>query len=97
MALIQVTPSLLRDKAKELRNLKSQHDDTMNKIKSMVNGINDQWKGEAMQAYVDKYNGMESTFKQFSEMLEKFALLMDSSANDLEQADQGAKNRINQV
>ena len=97
MALIQVTPDMLRSKARELRNLRGQHDDSMNQIRSLVNGINDQWKGEAQQAYVDKFNSMEGTFKQFTEMLENFALLMESSANTIEQADIDSKNRINQA
>ena len=97
MALIQVTPDMLRSKATELMKLKEQHDETMNRIRSLVNGINDQWKGEAQQAYVERFNGMESTFRQFSETLKNFSDLMTASANDLEQADQGARNRINNV
>ena len=97
MALIQVTPEMLRNKARELMKLKEQHDETMNKIRTLVNGINEQWKGEAQQAYVDRFNGMESTFKQFSESLKTFSDLMKTSADDLEQADQGARNRINNV
>ena len=97
MALIQVTPDMLRNKAQELMRLKEQHDETMNKIRTLVNGINEQWKGEAQQAYVDRFNGMESTFKQFSESLKTFSDLMKTSADDLEQADQGARNRINNV
>ena len=97
MALIQVTPDMLRGKADELSKLREEHEATMNQIKSLVNGINDQWKGEAQQAYVDKFNSMEGTFNQFKEMLESFANLMRSSANTIEQADIDSKNRINQA
>ena len=94
MALIQVTPELLRGKAGNLRSLKSQHDDTMRQIKTLVDGLVEQWKGDAQTAFVQKFNSMQPTFNQFSEMLENFAKLMDASANDLEQADLNAKNRI---
>jgi len=97
MALIQVTPDMLRSKANELMRLKEQHDETMNKIRTLVHGINDQWKGDAQQAYVNKFDSMEGTFKQFSESLKNFSDLMTASANELEQADQQARNRINNV
>ena len=56
MALIQVTPDLLTAKASELRNLKAEHDETMSKMKTLIYGLNDVWKGDAQDAYVAKYD-----------------------------------------
>ena len=36
MALIQVTPEVLNSKATEVRNLRSQHDDTMARLRSLI-------------------------------------------------------------
>ena len=87
MALIQVTPDLLSGKANELRSMKAVHDENMAKMKSLIMGLNEIWKGDAQDALVAKYQSMQSTFTSFSEMLETYAKLMDTAAKELENTD----------
>ena len=94
MALIQVTPDLLRGKVTELRNLRGEHDQTMQKMRTLITGLNEVWKGEAQDAYVAKYESMQPTFNNFSEMLEEYAKLMDTAANTIEQTDQSLKTTM---
>ena len=94
MALIQVSPELLTGKATELRALKAQHDEAMAKMRSLILGLNEIWKGEAQDALVAKYEGMQPTFNNFSEMLESYAKLMDVSAQQLQETDQNLKTVI---
>ena len=70
MAVIQVTPEVLTAKASEVRSMKSQHDDIISKLTTLVRSLNETWKGEAQSAFVSKYESMQSTFTSFSEMLE---------------------------
>ena len=56
MAIIQVTPELLQSKATEVRGLKSNHDETMQKLNNLVHALNEQWKGEAQDAFVAKFD-----------------------------------------
>lgn len=95
MALIQVTPDLLEAKATEVRNLRTEHDEVMTKLKTLVHALNEQWKGEAQDAFVAKFDSMESTFTNFSEMIEGYATLMDTSAKTLREADESLKSSIN--
>ena len=76
MALIQVTPDLLNSKANDLRTLKGQHDEAMSKMRTLIMGLNEVWKGDAQDAFVAKYESMQSTFNNFSQMLEDYAKLM---------------------
>lgn len=94
MALIQVTPELLEAKATEVRNLKSEHDDVMTRMTNLVHALDEIWKGEAQSAFVNKYDSMQSTFTNFSELLESYASLMDTSANTLREADESLKSAI---
>ncbi len=94
MALIQVSPDLLNAKATELRGLKAQHDEAMAKMRSLILGLNEIWKGEAQDALVAKYESMQPTFNSFSEMLESYAKLMDVSAQQLQETDQNLKTVI---
>ncbi|MBE6572791.1 MAG: WXG100 family type VII secretion target [Ruminococcaceae bacterium] len=88
MALIQVTPELLDSKANELRTLRSQHDEIMNKMSTLISSLSDVWKGDAQQAFVDKYDEMKGTFSNFSDLLEEYAKMMNTAAQKLYDADQ---------
>ncbi len=95
MAVIQVTPETLRSKASDVRNYRSQHDDTMGRLKNLIYALNEIWKGEAQNAFLSKYESMQSTFTNFSELLEGYAKLMDTAANELEATDQSLKSTMN--
>ena len=88
MALIQVTQDLLNGKANELRGYKDQHDDAMAKMRALIMGLNEVWKGDAQDAFLAKYEGMQSTFTNFSQMLEDYAKLMDTAAQRMQETDQ---------
>jgi WXG100 family type VII secretion target len=94
MATIQVTPELLQSKATEVRGLKSNHDDTMQRLTNLVRALNEQWKGAAQDAFVAKFESMQPQFKNFSEMLEGYATLMDTAARELLNTDQQLKGTM---
>ena len=95
MALIQVTPDLLNSKANELRGLKSQHDEAMSKMRTLIMGLNEIWKGDAQDAFVAKYESMQSTFTNFSQLLEEYAKLMNTAAQKLQETDTALQSTMN--
>lgn len=94
MALIQVTPDLLRQKANEVRQYRGEHEEVMNKFKTLMYALDEIWKGEAQAAIIQRYEAMQPTFQNFVTMLEDYAKLMDASANSLEEVDQQLKQQI---
>ena len=94
MAIIQVTPGFLSGKATDVRKLRTEHEQTMQQLTQLVNGLCDQWKGGAQDAFVAKYRSMDVTFKNFAEMLESYARLMDTAAVELQNTDQALKAMI---
>ena len=94
MALIQVTPETLESKASEVRKLRATHDDTIKRLRKLVLGLNENWKGEAQDAFVGKFESMQTTFNNFSEMLEGYAKLMDTAAKKLRTTDQELKSAV---
>lgn len=92
--VIQVTPEMLRGKAGEVRGYRSQHDDTMGKIKNLVYALNEIWKGQGQDAFLSQYENMQPVFTNFSELLETYAKLMDMAANDMEANDQAISSKI---
>lgn len=94
MALIQVTPETLRQKATDVRTYKGEHDEVIQKLRTLVSGLNEIWKGSAQDAFVAKFESMQSTFTNFSDMLEGYAKLMDTAATEMEGVDNQLKSTM---
>ena len=95
MPMILMTPELLEAKAAEVRSLRAEHDEVIAKMKTLVHSLNEQWKGEAQDAFLAKFDSMQPTFQNFSELLERQAQMMDNSAKTMRETDQALKNGIN--
>lgn len=94
MALIQVTPELLNEKANQLRQLRASHDEAMARMTSLINGLSDAWRGEAQTAYVERFQGMRGVIDSYSEMIEEYAAFMDKAANALAETDASLKSNM---
>jgi len=94
MSLIQVTPDMLRTKSGDVRRCRGEHDTNIQKLTQIVNSLNEVWRGGAQDAFVERFRSMEPTFREFSEMLEGYAKLMDTAARELEQTDQTLKSQM---
>ena len=91
---IQVTPELLRNEAKNVRNIKSDHDARMNNLFRIVRSLASGWKGKSQDAYVQNFEAMKPVFDKFSKMLEEYAALMDLSAAEMEAKDTELASKI---
>lgn len=94
LANIQITPELLQQKSSELRKLRGNHDSNMNSLTNLVRGVNEVWKGEAQNAFVSKFESMQVEFKKFSELLEMYAVLMDTAAQEFANTDSSLKSTM---
>lgn len=95
MATIQVTPEMLRNKATEVRTIKSNNDQIVANITTLVTNLNSQWKGTAQDAFSSRYNTFKSTtYVSFNEMMDGYASLMDEVASKLEQTDTTLKSTV---
>jgi len=94
MSLIQVTPDYLTGKASDVRLLRSEHEQTMQLMTRLVDSLGDIWKGDAQNAFLMKYRSMNVTFRNFSELLESYAMLMDTAAVRLQNTDHMLKTTM---
>lgn len=94
MAQIMVTPDLLNGKAEELRSIKSEHDEAMRKMRTLITGLNEIFKGDAQDALLAKYEGMQPTFTNFSQMIEDYARLLNTAASKFEETDSALRAEI---
>ena len=97
MALIQVTPDILRTQANTVRKYKSEQERNMVKIKNLVLSLRDSWKGEAQDAFVAKFLSMDYTYRRFYDVLEAYAKLMDTTADGFQNTDQNLRSIIQNI
>ena len=62
MANIKVDPDVLDQRAKDVRTYKSQHDEAISKLNSLVSSLDAEWVGTAKNNYVASYEQFKSTF-----------------------------------
>lgn len=94
-ANISISPELLRGKASDVRAIRGQHDEAMSKLDALILNLEEVYSSESQKAFVERYQGMKTTFTQFSELLEKYASDLDLAAKSFEDLDMGlaAQNR----
>jgi WXG100 family type VII secretion target len=97
MSLIQVTPEILKSQATTVRKYKTDQEQTMKRIRNLVLSLNDSWKGEAQDAFVAKFQSMDQTYRKLSQVLESYAKLMDTAANELQATDQNLRSIIRNI
>lgn len=97
MALIQITPETLRGQANTVVKYKNEQQLTMQRIRNIVLSLEDSWKGEAQKAFVVKFQSMDQSYQKLSEVLEAYAKLMESAANEMQNIDQSLKNMIQRI
>lgn len=87
MANIKVDPDVLDQKAKDIRSYKTQHDEAITKLNSLVSALDGEWVGTAKTNYVNSYNEFKSTFDRFSNQMEEMAKSLEKKAIEYRQAD----------
>lgn len=86
---IRVTPDSLRNNATTIRTYKSEYEQTINNITTLVNSLNGEFTGEAATAFMNNYESYKSTFTQFGELIETFAQKLDTTATTMAETDTG--------
>ena len=97
MPLIQITPENLHKQANSIRKYKTDQETCMGKLRRLIYSLDESWKGDAQDAFVAKFQSMESVYKKFSDVLEQYAKLMDKAADDFSREDQNAKSMIRNI
>ncbi len=84
---IRVDAETLHTRANELRTLRSNHDENITKVKTLVQGLTDVFEGQTATQYQNNLQEMQPTFTQFSELLEEMAKKLDTVATGFTETD----------
>lgn len=94
---IKIDAETMRSNAANLRNLRSTHDENITAIGTLIHSMcnTDVFTGEAANAYQNRYDSMQATFQNFSQMLEEFATDLDNVANNFTDTDTSLAGALN--
>ena len=97
MPLIQITPETLRVQAENIRKHNQDQEQTIKRLRNLVLSLCESWKGEAQDAFVAKFQSMDQTYRGLSEVLEGYAKLAITAADDFQNVDQNLKSMIQHI
>lgn len=95
--LIKYNPTLLRTRALELRKYAAEHDDAIDRVTNLVNGLPEIWEGKSEEKFVAAFQEMSGSFQQFGSVMESYAQELETRADQIEAAEQRIKNKVNAV
>lgn len=95
--LTQITPELLRAQAGEVRKYKTEQDQIMKQLRKLILSLNEDWKGEAQNAFVEKFNSMDYALKDLKRVIEEYACLMETAAREAEEKDRCFSSMIQNI
>lgn len=87
MATLSARPEELRTRANELEALRQQQLDIMKRLRILVMSLSDNWKGEAQEAFVQKFLSRNKDMNDLSGVLRQYITLAQQTADRAEAID----------
>lgn len=79
-----VTPAILKEKALDIRSIRSQHDYYVQKMNYLAEELQALWTNDIQTSFVEDLAGMQSALNDFSNLTDEYAALLDMAAQELE-------------
>jgi WXG100 family type VII secretion target len=85
---IRITPDVMDQRANEYRQRRSEVNDIISKMDSMLNQLMSEWEGDAARSYQDRWQGdLKPSFQRASELIEEIAVALNKTAGILRDTD----------
>lgn len=94
MTRLSVSPEQLRSSARELEQLRQQHLALMKELRILVMSLSDSWKGEAQEAFVNRFLAESKTMSQLDSTISGYISVVRKAADDAEATDRSLATRF---
>lgn len=88
--LISIDYAGAMEKVQKARGYKASHDEVIVNLKTLMSSLNDVWTGNRSTQLANEFASFETTFKNFSQLLEDYANKMEAWANGFKEYDDSA-------
>ena len=86
--IIKVSTEQLRNTANEFSGLGQQVSSLTSEMVSLVTGLSSGYEGEAAQAYINKFRGLEDVIQKINRMIQEHVTDLNDMAQRYDQAEQ---------
>lgn len=86
--IIKVSTEQLRNTANEFSGLGQQVSSLTSEMVSLVTGLSSGYEGEAAQAYISKFRGLEDDIQKINRMIQEHVTDLNDMAQRYDQAEQ---------
>ena len=97
MAVIKLTPELLREQAQKLSKYAEENDQVVQELNSIMNGPLASWEGPAQEAFRASYEAKRATFVSFTDALRQFAQEVINYADVMENEEENQRRRASEL
>ena len=87
MSQISVTPEELKQQAQVYIRSREQIEQAIQQVNQMNSTIAEEWKGQALQAYLEQYNELYQNVTKFEELLESINQQLNKYADTVAERD----------
>lgn len=97
MSSVNIKPEALRNRSQQIENLRQKDIESLTKIRALVLNLEEVWRGQAAEAYVNKYLSQQNNLNEFHNTLRDFVDLLNDAANKAESIDSELLGLVNKI
>lgn len=94
MALIEMRPEDLRNRASSLAAIGEEDQEIMRQIRVIVMSLEELWKGSAQEAFIANFLNAGAQMTDLANIIQSLAVLMQQAAQEAEEEDAALQNMI---
>ena len=94
MSNLSAAPDGLRDRAKQVQKLRAEEQEIMKRLRILILGLSDSWKGESYEAFRSRFLEQSSAIADVNRLFGEFADLLNRVADDAENMDLNLLSQI---
>ncbi len=97
MSVLDIRTEAIRSRAQEIENIRQSDIEILGKIRTLVLTLDEIWKGQAEEAFVNKYLSQQASIDEFYNTLLEFTTLLRNAANRADSIDNELLGIVNRI
>ena len=94
MPKIMLTPEFLTEKASEVENCRSEQEEIIRSVGTLIDSLITGWEGAAQRAFQAAFDERRGTYAQFAPDLSRFSEFLSTYARTMEDIDNAEGGRV---
>jgi len=84
---IRISPAMMQERAQAFTREGEAFNDVINRMRNLVNQLQEEWEGDASASFNARYNELEPGFNNAKELIDDIARALNKAAEIIQDAD----------